>query len=50
MEELNVDELKAIKGGNPLVWLGVIAVAVNWKKLCDEVHEIGHDIGEALAK
>jgi hypothetical protein len=51
MEELEVTDLKDVNGGNPiLAYIGIIALAVNWKRLCDEVHNIGYEIGEALAK
>jgi len=51
MKELEIFDLKKVNGGNPvLAYVGIIALAVNWKRLCDEVHDIGVEIGEALAK
>lgn len=51
MEELEATDLKDVNGGNPIfAYIGIITLAVNWKRLCDEVHDIGYEIGEVLAK
>ena len=54
--DLGREELIQIEGGElttaaTLAVVGcVIGIAVGWKALCDEVHDLSKEIGVALAK
>jgi hypothetical protein len=54
--ELGREELKEVGGGEPVTLLvlggaaAIVGLAVGWKALCDEVHEISKEIGASLAR